>query len=187
MQRQLLTILFFFLSGFFLFKAGFLTIEHFVIVPNNSALYAYAKTTNSPDEASEASSSTENNPEKLEIPDQKIALPIMPSSIVNGEWQVSTQGVSLLSQFSEASNHGLVLFGHDWPVLLGRMRQSKIGEHVSLTYKDGTKKTYRIESVFSVSPTQLDILNLAKPDTVLIYTCSGFMDSKRFVVLAQLI
>ncbi len=185
LQRQLLTILFSLLSAFFLFKAGFLTIQHFVIVTNATPFYAYAKT-DSQNVKTEASASSEVIPNRLIISDHQINLPISKSSVENGEWQVSTQGVSLMSPANPSIEQGFVLFGHDWPVLLGRIRQAKIGQQIELQYNNGKQETYRIESIFSISPTQLDILKLAKPKTILIYTCSGFLDSKRFVVLAQL-
>lgn|GEM_PF-2241149 len=126
------------------------------------------------------------DPIQLQIPNHQIDLPVIPSSIINGEWQVTTKGVSLLSSNIDSTNRGLILFGHDWPILLGQMRQAKIGETFFLEYRDGSQEKYLITSVFSVTPNQLDVLDLAKQHTVLIYTCSGFMDNTRFVVLGQL-
>lgn len=158
-----------------------MTVQHFVILPSSQPLVAYADSNQS-----SASDQQSSNPTQLDIPDHQISLPIQPSAVVNGEWQVTTQGVSLLTpqQLGQAGS-GYVLFGHDWPVLLGRMRQAVIGQSVVLTYKDGHTDTYKITSVFNVSPNQVDVLSMAKPDTLLIYTCNGILDTKRFVVLAQ--
>lgn len=175
LQRQLLTILFFFLSGFFLFKAGFLTIQHFVVVPSSQPLYAYAQ-----------ENVTSPLPSQLIIPDRHINLPILPSTQLNGEWQVTTQGVSLITPEQRGDTHGYVIYGHDWPVLLGKMRQASIGQHVTLKYGNGQEQTYKITSIFKVAPTHSEILKMAKEDTLVIYTCDGFMDSQRLVVIAQL-
>jgi sortase (surface protein transpeptidase) len=66
------------------------------------------------------------------------------------------------------------------------MRKVKVGEQLSLNYPDGESKKYVVTSVFRVDADQLSILDLAKPDTLVLYTCVGFLDSQRLVVLAQL-
>ncbi len=154
-----------------------------MILPSTQPLYAYADSNSA--KKTETAIQTDT-PATLDIPDHQIHLAIVPSSIVNGEWQVTTQGVSMLTPSpSDPVKKGPILFGHDWPVLLGRMRQAVIGQKITLTYGDGKVKTYLITSIFKVAPNHVDILSMAKPDTLLIYTCDGVLDSQRFVVLAQ--
>ena len=178
----MLTILFAILSGIFLFKAGFLTIQHFVILPSSQPLYAYADSTRN---SKQSDQTQDNTPVQVSIPDHQINLPIVPSSLVNGEWQVTTQGVSLANSDKISDSSGYVMFGHDWPVLLGRMRQATIGQTITLTFRNGKTKTYKIVTAFNVNPNQVDVLDMAKAHTLLIYTCNGVLDSKRFVVVAQ--
>jgi len=197
LQRQLLVILFAFLSLAFFFKAGFLTIQHFLIIPSNHPLLVQAQmesgalvgtgTASTSAEISQTVLTTPpNTPVEIELPNEHIDLPIFPTTLEKGTWTVSTQGVSLLEPNGEApeEHSGLILYGHNWSVLLGRLHQAKLGQTMTLTFPK-RKDTYQIVSMFTVNPDQLDVLNLAQPNTVLLYTCTGFMDSQRLVVLAQ--
>jgi LPXTG-site transpeptidase (sortase) family protein len=126
-------------------------------------------------------------PTRLVLPNVNIDIPITPGSVLDGNWQLSAKSVSLLQIPLQGSNErGYVLYGHNWPVLLGNMRKVKVGEQLSLNYPDGESKEYAVTSVFRVDADQLSILDLAKPDTLVLYTCIGFLDSQRLVVLAQL-
>lgn len=180
LRRELIIIVCSIVSFVCLTKAGFLTIQRFLIVPSSYSLQAQAKSNDNrmtlPDN---------HVPVKIVIPSHQIELPIVPSSLLNGDWQVTDKGVSLLSNDpSKASQQGFIMYGHNWPALLGRLQKAQIGEAIILSYENDAPETYKIESVFKVSPNQLDVLQLAKPNTLLLYTCTGFLDNQRLVVLA---
>ncbi|HZZ98688.1 MAG TPA: sortase [Candidatus Saccharimonadia bacterium] len=183
LRRELITITCIFLSVVFAFKAGFLTIQHFLVVPSEFSVHAL-------EEQQYADASITHPraqlPSRLILPDERIDLPIFQSAILNGEWQLSTKGVSILSTTTHATRQeGYILYGHNWPVLLGNVSKAKIGEPLLLEYPDGSSEQYKIESVFRVSPKSVDVLDLAKSQTVLLYTCTGFLDTERLVVLAH--
>lgn len=123
-------------------------------------------------------------PIQLVIPDLRIDLPIIPARLENQTWQLTNQGVSLL-QSPLTNSTGLIIYGHNWKSLLGNLHEVKLGQTVSLQYSDGNIHNYRVETIMTVSPTRLDVLDFAEQDTVLIYTCTGFLDSQRLVVIAR--
>lgn len=125
-------------------------------------------------------------PVQLVIPSQRIELPIIPSQLKDEQWQITGNGVSLL-QTSQPTlkEKGLIIYGHNWKSLLGDLHKAKIGEKITLVYSNGDATQYFIQSIMTVRPTQLDVLDLAKADTLLVYTCTGFLDSQRLVVLAH--
>jgi len=181
LQRELLIIACAIISFACLTKAGFLTIERFLIVPSTQPLIAQAKTVDNLD-AAETSS---HLPSKIVIPSHQIELPIVPSSLLNGDWQVTDKGVSLLNANPQtATDEGLIMYGHNWPSLLGRLQKAHIGEAIIIAYPNDRPTIYTIESIFKVAPDQLNVLDLAKPNTLLLYTCTGFLDNQRLVVLA---
>lgn len=192
LQRQLLTIICACLSAFFLCKAGFLVLQQFLIIPSTHPLLAQAKEksdTESTQNQSEKTQSLKYLPQEILLPQNQRRLPIVPGSIENGEWEIARDGITLLTENQgqpiDQNNTGYILYGHNWPVLLGQLKHAKIGDTLELVFENKTQ-TYQIDSMFEVSPDQLEVLELAKPNTVLLYTCTGFLDSKRLVLLASL-
>lgn len=125
-------------------------------------------------------------PIEFVMPDQRIDLSVIPAQIQDQQWQLSNHGVSLLqTAMPTGEGQGLIMYGHNWRSLLGSLHKAKIGEKINLIYADGNVVQYTIQSMITVSPKRLDVLNLAKADTLLVYTCTGFLDSERLVVLAH--
>jgi sortase (surface protein transpeptidase) len=49
---------------------------------------------------------------------------------------------------------------------------------------DGVKKEFKVEYTATVDPSQTYIIDNTKDTRITLYTCTGFLDSKRFVVVA---
>lgn len=172
LQRQLLVILLALISGVSLIRAGFLTVQRFLTKPSYHPLLAEIQ-------------QKPTLPSALKLPHQPATLPIIPTTVLNGVWSLSGDGVSLLEENSGQNDTGYIMYGHNWQSLLGSLNQTQIGETITLTYPTGKTETYIVHSKFSVPANRLDVLGLANAQTLLIYTCSGFLDTQRLVVLAQ--
>jgi hypothetical protein len=79
----------------------------------------------------------------------------------------------------------LVLYGHNTRSLLGNIRVLTGNENITLTTTDGHQYLYLIEKIKEVSPDDTAFLNSVQGDRLVMYTCSGFWDSKRFIVVAR--
>lgn len=156
--------------------AGFLTLRRF------STFSLYAQSTV---HSSETVVTQKALPSQLVMPDVRIDLPIIPARLEDQQWQLNNTGVSLLQSPLLSDKHGLILYGHNWSSLLGSLHQTKIGQKFSLVYSDGNIEHYVIQSILTVSPDRLDVLDLAKEDALIIYTCTGFLDTQRLVVIAH--
>jgi LPXTG-site transpeptidase (sortase) family protein len=170
LARQLLTVFFGVLCVAFSLQTVFLTTQRFLTKPSSHPLI-----TTKPNEPSV--------PQALLLPTHAEPLPIIVTPVQNNDWQVSTKGVSLMQ--SSLTSHGKVLYGHNWPNLLGSLHQAEVGSSIQIRYSDLKQEAYTVQSMFTVEPSQLNVLELAKdPDTLLIYTCSGWLDQERLVVVA---
>ncbi|GEM_PF-1488041 len=175
--RRNIIALCFLVSFLSLAAAGFLTLRRYTRFPFDPHILTQVRA----DEVTK-----ELLPIQLVIPDQRIDLPIIPAQLQNQEWQLSNQGVSLLqTPLPIGKERGLILYGHNWKSLLGDLHKTEIGQKISVQYPDGNIDHYSVQSIFTVSPSRLDVLDLAQPDTLLIYTCTGFLDSQRLVILAH--
>lgn len=126
-----------------------------------------------------------NYPTHLTIP-WFVDVDIDPQVFVSGKWSVSQNHASYLVSSALPGNPGnIILYGHNKRTIMGNIRVLKGYEKITLTLADGSTRTYQIESMKQVSPTQTDLLSPTDTETLTLYTCSGFMDSQRFVVRAK--
>lgn len=121
----------------------------------------------------------------LRIPELGISSPVIPAELDGNKWEYTTKGISYLSSTplpGEAGNS--VLYGHNWPNILGRLPEAKPGMIVEVEFNDAQVKKFIILSTAEVSPRQVDVIEPTDDIRITVFTCSGFFDSKRFVVTA---
>lgn len=126
-------------------------------------------------------------PETISIPSAKVELPIYPSSIKNGHWETTPNGVSYLATTPLPGHLGnTVLYGHNWRKLLGGLVQVKPGDKIELTLDNGQHLSYTVYFVSVVTPDETHIYQNSLDHRLTIYTCTGLLDSHRLVVTAIL-
>src|SRR3989344_540684 len=127
-------------------------------------------------------------PKKIIIKDINLDLAIYPSKITGNKWGVTEDGVSrLVSSPIPGEDGNSILYGHNWSNLLGGITKLKPNQEILITYKDGSVKKFVITNTAVVSPEDTAVLAPSKNKKITLYTCTGFFDSKRFVVTAELI
>lgn len=126
-----------------------------------------------------------NPPKTFVIRDLGIDLPVYSATINNGKWKASPDGVSYLSSSPLPGDRGnSIIYGHNWESILGKLTKAQPGQEIEITFEDGTTKTFVIEYTSVVTPDQTHILNPTDDYRITVYTCIGFLDTKRFVVVA---
>jgi len=127
-----------------------------------------------------------NLPIQLTINDLGIFLPVYPVSNPNRQEETTTQGVSYLLESALPGQVGnSIFYGHNWPNLLGPLTQASPGQEIDLKLAGGQTQKYKINQIelipsnHNYHPPQDQVARL------IIYTCAGFFDQKRLVVLAN--
>ena len=134
---------------------------------------------------SQVASQTASGRAQIDIPSARIILPIYPATITDNRWEITKSGVSYLSTSPKPGARGnSVLYGHNWPRLLGRLTLVKPGDAVLIKGEDGKVVRFIVTYVFTVRPDQTEIFADTSDSRITIYTCTGFLDSKRLVVTA---
>ncbi len=124
-------------------------------------------------------------PIRLSIPSQHIDLPIFPTTITKTVWGDTKQGVSYLTSSPIPGTIGnSIIYGHNWPNLLGPLTKVKPGEKITVRFADGQKVIFTVKFTSIVTPDQTHVLEKTDDARLTLYTCTGFFDSKRFVVTA---
>lgn len=133
----------------------------------------------------ELSSTSSTMPIGVKIESVEIDLPIYVSEINGTTWQTSEQGVSYLKSSPLPGEKGnAVLYGHNWPKLLGPLHNVHVGDRISVVYSDKRVITFTVAYITIVSPDQIKILESSDDSRLTVYTCTGFLDSKRLVLTA---
>jgi LPXTG-site transpeptidase (sortase) family protein len=120
--------------------------------------------------------------------DLKIDLPLVESKVRKSVWETTTQGASHLDLSPVPGDTGnSVIYGHNWPKLMGNLTHAKPGTEIDITLENGVVRRFRIEKTAVLSPKDYSVLLPSKNKLLTLYTCTGFLDSKRFVATASLI
>jgi len=126
-------------------------------------------------------------PEKVLISKIKLDLLVSPVKVVDNQWIISEKGVSYLLGSGIPGREGnVVIYGHNKSHLFGPIRWLEIGEEIKLISQRGDEYIYSIVETKIVSPETVEVLAPTKDAILTLYTCTGFLDRERFVVIAKL-
>lgn len=107
-------------------------------------------------------------------------------SYIDGHWTNSPDKSSYLMQSARPGEKGnIIVYGHNSKNILGNLTALKGKEIITLTLVDGSKRKYQVNNIVEVDPTQTEFLQASKEEVLTIYTCSGFLDQKRYIVQAK--
>src|SRR3989344_5033883 len=131
--------------------------------------------------------SSKITPVRIIIPSLNVDNAVFPAKIENGKWEATSNGVSFLSSSPIPGNTGnSILYGHNFANLLGNLNKIKPKDTIEVILSDGTRKKFKVEFTSVVNPDQTHILSQTKDNRITLYTCTGFLDSQRFVATATL-
>jgi len=130
---------------------------------------------------------SKNFPVWITIEDLDINLPVIPAKIEDGKWETTHDGASYLISSPVPGDKGnSVIYGHNWTKLFGNLVNAKSKQDIKIGYKDGSQKRFVVYSTSTVSPSDSSVLAQTKTERITLYTCTGFLDTQRFVVAAYL-
>lgn len=106
--------------------------------------------------------------------------------IVKDVWQVYPDAVSHLASSARIGEKGnLILYGHNKNEILGPIRWAKEGAIIELFDEAKNKYSYKVVKTDTVESDNLTYILPTSEETLTLYTCIGFLDSKRFIVVAK--
>lgn len=124
-------------------------------------------------------------PDRIAMPQLGINLPVLQASIVNNVWPTSTYAAEYLTSSPYPGSVGnSIIYAHDWRSLFGPLVTIKVGDKVIVYYPNKTSKTFLVAYTSIVTPNESTILAPSKDKRITLYTCTGFLDSHRFVAVA---
>jgi LPXTG-site transpeptidase (sortase) family protein len=126
-------------------------------------------------------------PVRVTIKNINIDLPIIPADMQGTRWTVTEKGASYLTSSPIPGNTGnSIIYAHNWASLFGNLPRVKKGDIVEVEFADKSTKRFVIASTTVVFPTDAKVLAGSQDKKITLYTCTGFLDSKRFVAVGTL-
>jgi sortase A len=127
-----------------------------------------------------------NIPVNITMPTIGINLHVIPAKVTGDVWPTTDNGASyLLSSPIPGETGNSVIYGHNWMSLFGKIVDLKKGDEIDIQLADKTVRKFRVINTTEVSPSDTQILAPTDNRVLTLYTCSGFLDSKRYVVRAD--
>lgn len=130
---------------------------------------------------------SERQPPPIAVTIQAInlTLPLTAGWIKNGVWQLSqTTPLHLATSAHPGEKGNIVIYGHNKKSLFGKLKQLKVNDSLQLESADGSIHEYRITMIKTVKPTEIEAVLPTATETLTLYTCIGFLDTKRLIVQA---
>ena len=124
-------------------------------------------------------------PVKIIIPKAGIDLPVKRSEVINGYWEVfqDTAGWGIGSGFPGKIGNQ-VIFAHAREGLFLPLNKLKKNDRIYVHTKSSWFSYYVID-IKSVAPNQLEVIAPTQDETLTLYTCSGYKDSSRLIIVAK--
>lgn len=127
----------------------------------------------------------ENKPKQIIIPKLKIDLKIKESKVISGYWEVFDNGAGWGEGSSPPGYPGnQVIFAHAKEGLFGNLDNIKTDDQIYV-FNQNNWYVYKVTEVKEVYPGQTEVIEQTEDERLTLYTCSGFRDQKRLVVVAK--
>lgn len=160
------------LNAFFLSFGFILIFFSFFIRSRNSQNLSF-------DTEIKAGQLAQEQPVRIYIPSVGVSLPVFETEVKNGVWEINKTGASSLKN---APN--LILYGHNSADRLGPLKKIKNKDEIILFFANGEKVSYEVDKITEVLPSAVDSLVTNDKNKIILYTCSGILDTRRLVIQA---
>ena len=124
-------------------------------------------------------------PTRIIIPRLVIDIPVRESRVVGGYWEVSETTASHgIGSGNPGEIGNMVIFAHARAGLFLPLRDIREDDSIYVLTNDRWYR-YRVSETKTVSPDQVEVIRPTSEATLTLFTCSGFLDTKRLVVVAK--
>ena len=128
---------------------------------------------------------SESLPTRIIIPSVSIDLPVKKALIIAGYWQVFTDSAAWGDQSGIPGRAGnQVIFAHSRSGLFLPLKDVQLGAKIYVL-TDDKSYVYEVKEMKDVKPNQIEVVAPTTDETLTLYTCSGFGDIERLIVVAK--
>lgn len=126
-------------------------------------------------------------PDRVVIKSVGIDTRVIRAPYFEKRWELTPHGASWLETSPIPGERGnSIVYGHNWSAIFLNLTKVKPGDYVEVYMSDGSRRVFAITATQVVSPSETGVLNPTTSRQLTLYTCTGFLDTKRFVAAATL-
>lgn len=115
----------------------------------------------------------------------KINIPIVEAGKIGAVWTVSPTSANHVFGSARPGDPGnIIMYGHNINTIFGYLVDIKSGDKVRIRMSNGDAFDYIISDTHVVSVNQTELLAPTTHEILTLYTCTGLLDSLRFVARA---
>lgn len=123
-------------------------------------------------------------PIKINVGDH-VSEDILPQTYENGVWSIpATAAAHLVTSAYPYEPNNIIIYGHNTWAVFAKLKNVQKADLVKLTLANGSERIYEIIEITEVTPDKIEYLKPTQSETLTIYTCAGWMDSKRLIIRA---
>lgn len=124
--------------------------------------------------------------EPVEISLNSHPVAIEPGNIADGVWQVSDErAIHLASSARPGENGNVIIYAHNRPHLFRSLHEVSEGDSITVQTDDLKTYEYKVTRVAVVTPEEITAVLPTSYEVLTVYTCTGWLDTKRLVVQAE--
>ncbi len=122
---------------------------------------------------------------RIVIAELAVDLPIKKAKVIKGYWEVFEDSAAWGEGSGLPGKVGnQVIFAHAREGLFLPLKEVSVGMNIYLFTEDKWY-AYQIDEIRQVYPNQIEVIAPTEDERLTLYTCSGFNDSKRLIVVAK--
>lgn len=127
----------------------------------------------------------EDLPQRIIVPSLLLDLAVRPARVVGGTWEIFEDTAAFgLGSSPPGEKGNTVIFAHAKKGFFGPLRNIKKETKIYILTQKGWY-LYQVNEIKTVTPKQVEVLLPTDEETLTLYTCSGFADTKRLIVRAK--
>lgn len=131
-------------------------------------------------------SSTGIKPVYIKIYPIGVDVGVKETVIKDGVWVIQPNEASYLVSSAGIGDDGnIIIYGHNKDDILGPIRYITLGAKIEIKGSDGNTYYYEVTKTDTVDSDNLEYILPKEEEVLTLYTCTGFLDSKRFIVVAK--
>ena len=132
-----------------------------------------------------SSSELAGSPTRVIFPKLDLSVPLFAVPYAEEKWTVPTGGAAILTNPSAVGASGQVIYGHNWRSVFASLTKASAGDVIATEYANGQRMLYSVTEVFETGSSDRSALTRGSSTSLIVYTCTGWLDSRRVVVVAE--
>ena len=158
----------------------FIIITGLILTVSSSLLYIYKNHTPPRQPQTDFMTYEDDAPIRLTIQSVGIDIPVKEDE----NYQNSDSQAIFVNTSQALGTGNSVIYAHNWQNLFGKLNKVKMGDNIIVYLANGRQVAYRASQMHTVSPQTLSILKSTADSRLTLFTCTGFLDKDRLVVVA---